>query len=242
MIKRKIGFVLLIISFISILMTVQGTVTGYVIVGQASPHEFFYIVPLVFFLMSLLLLTSRTYLDAIIVPTEASTSRIKNKARVASEAYRTHHAKVIVASGGVMPYMDPQYKHEAHVVYKELRKAGIRPAEIRVDGTSRDNLENILHSLKKLEGTGATDIGIVSYPAHLDRFENIIKKAREEGLISEETHFHRIETDQTLTETLWEIPAKILTNYQLRRGVRGAKTRVGSAKKALYWLVRKLSD
>ena len=57
-----------------------------------------------------------------------------------------------------MPYLHPGYKHEAHVVYEELRRAGIKPAEIRIDGKSRDTLENVLNSAKKLDKTGAKDI------------------------------------------------------------------------------------
>lgn len=241
MMKRRIGFGFLVLSIFSLFLLNPVLITGYVI-ADTQPSKYYYMIPLVFFIMSLVLMTSRTYLDAIIVPTEASTSRIRNKAHVAAGAYRDRHAKIIVASGGAMPYMKPKYKHEAHVVYEELRKAGIRPAEIRVDGTSRDNLENILHSLKKLEGRGAKDIGIVSYPAHLDRFDKIIDKAKEEGIIPHDMHFHRIETDQTLTETLWEIPARMLTNYQLKRGAGNAKTNIGFAKKALYWFVRNFAD
>jgi hypothetical protein len=241
-VNKVIGIIFLFLGIGMNILHLNKQITGFVINETMLYSAHFYLGFLLILGGIILILTSRTYLDAIIVPTEASTSRIRNKARVASEAYKDRHARVIVASGGAMPYMGPKYKHEAHVVYEELRKAGILPGEIRVDGTSRDNLENILHSLKKLEGKGAKDIGIVSYPAHLDRFDKIINKAKKEGIISKEVHFHRIETDQTLTETLWEIPARILTNYQLRKGIRSAKTNVGSAKKALYWVVRHFAD
>ena len=241
--KKLIGSIFFFIGLLIGIVPLTKNIAGYSILSSssflASP---FYIISLAFIAMSFIILNSRTYLDAIIIPTEPSTSRIRNKARVGADAYHNSGAKVIVASGGKMPYMKPEYRHEAHIVYEELRRAGIRPAEIRVDGTSRDTLENIVHSIRMLDGAGAKDIGVVSYPAHLDRFEKIFKKAQEDGVVPKDLRIHRIETDQTLQETLWEIPARLMTKYQLRRKVNEAKTTVGFVKRAMYLMVRKFFD
>ena len=214
------------------------SLSGYAVYsGSYHAQSYFYLLSVVFLVISFLLFTYRRTLDVLMIPTEASTTRIRAKSRTAAKWYKEHGAKVIVASGGEMPFLDRAYKNEAEVVRDELRKAGVSDSHIYVEGNSRDTVENVIFTLRKMYARGehVRDIGIVSYPSHLDRFETIIKDGQDKGDIDPRIRIHRIETDETLTERLWEIPARFVTNYRLRNGVSRGEAQVGLGKRILYF-------
>jgi len=70
------------------------------------------------------------------------------------------------------------------------------------------------------------DIGIVSYPDHLDRFENYLKEAKQKGTIPKRVKIHRIETDETLKEEAYGKLAKLKDKYSVLKYLNN-KTFVG---------------
>ena len=99
-----------------------------------------------------------------------------------------------------------------------------------VEPQARNTIENVLYSLEKIKKRGGTDVGIVSYPRHLDRFENIIKRGKEEGVIDKNFEIYRIPTkyEEAPREKVYEFLSRILGRYKLRHGDRKS-TRLNSS-------------
>lgn len=119
-----------------------------------------------------------------------------------------------------------------------LRQAGIKPLEIRIENKSEDTLENILYSLRKINGT---EIGVVSSPSHLDRVEYIVRRGKEDGSIDKNIHIYRIETKESFADKIYSVPASLLTRYKLRKGLKDVKLSEGFVKKmrtAFIYLVK----
>jgi hypothetical protein len=78
----------------------------------------------------------------------------------------------------------------------------------------------MLYSLKKIKDKGGREVGIVSYPWHLERFNEIVKRGKKEGLIDEDFNIHRIETNQSIKQGIYGILGEILQIYRLRHGIK----------------------
>ncbi len=218
--KRLIWFLLLIMSLTAIFWKVNLNFTGSFIANYFSKPALIHVFGLIFLFISLILLMSRKSLDAIIIPIGADIKEDIERAQRAGEySEKEGKTKYFVISGrrGTAPLP----KSARYAIYKELRRHGIKPSEMKIEGKSKDTLENAIYSLKKLKG--AKEIGIVSYPQHLKRIEYIINKAKEEGIIDKELKIEKIPTKQTVNELFYGIIANLKEKYRLRHGIKEAE-------------------
>jgi len=174
-----------------------------------------HIIGLVFLLVSFLILSSRKTLDAIIVSTGDEKSDIERPKKASKQK-----AKYYVISGEI-DKTRPIKEQQTATIYRELRKQGIKPSQVKIEGKSGDTLENALYSLKKLKGM--KNIGIVSYPQHLKRFKYIINKAQEENLIPNNLNITYIPTKETSKDKIYGFLGLLKEKYRLRHGIEEAK-------------------
>lgn len=148
--------------------------------------------------------------------------KIKKEQRAKQEGIKPGNESYYVISGekGDVKHLRDSQRYG---IYKHLRKMGVIPNNMIVEGKSHDTEENLLYSLKKLSEkleARPVEVGFVSYPGHLNRFEDFYKKAIKKGLIDESDFvFHKIETDETNEEKAYEQnPArKVLHRYKIAR-------------------------
>ena len=203
-IKRRASIFLLICSFIFLTFEFKLSLTGNFINEYFSnnfvlPH----LIGLILFIMGIIFFLQKTSLDAIIIPTGGDEKNIKRTKRAAEEK-----AKYYLISG----YIDKNEhikNSQTAGIYRELRKYGIKPSEIKIENKAKDSLDNIIYSMNKLKGMKR--IGIVSYPEHLKKFEYIINKAKKEGVIDKEI------------EKVYGVLANMKERYRLRNGIETAK-------------------
>ena len=239
-VEKRLAVFYLLFSLQLFILTGTIYFTGYSIYQDFSYKiNLLQIVAITFIFISVILFVSSTGLDALIIPSQASEKRTREKARRAADYYHHHQVGVLVASGGKTPGLNPKYNSDAEIIFEELVKAGVPRDKIILEDKSRDNLENVLYSLKKTSGT---EIGIVSYPRHLDRFEYIIEKGKEQGVIDSRIKIHRVETNQKLIEQAYEIPAGIITRRAMKRGINSAKIPEGWMKKVANYVMKLFSD
>jgi len=198
--KRKIGILLFICSLIFLFAGIDFNLTGN-IVREYFQSQFIlmHLIGIFLFIGSIIMLTSKKSLDAIIIPTGAGTWDPVEKMYSADEE-RTKTAlkhkrdlkgdRYFVISGYKGKGKKGIKEGQSYSIYKFLRKHGIKPSQMIVEGKSHDTLENVLYTLKKLkkkkEKNGikkSWDIAFVSYPGHLERFEDFEEKAVKKGLI-----------------------------------------------------------
>ncbi len=234
----RLGFVYLFSSIVLMYMGSKSSVTGAVVLEKSVEISFISLLGFVFLAISFILYASIRSLDAIIIPGQTNERRTREKAAFAAEYYRKHGAKVIIASGGKTPLLDPKYRSEAEIIYKTLVEKGLPKDKIILEEESRDNVSNILCSLKYVRGH---NIGIVSYPKHLDRFEYIIEQGKKEGVIDKRLKVHRIETDEKLAEKLYEIPAGIITRRSLKKGLKDVHVPEGLLKRITNYVMKRFS-
>lgn len=154
-------------------------------------------------------------MDEIIVPTGDETSDI-DRPKAASKV----KADYFLISG----YIDnnrPIKNQQTATIYRELRKKGITPEHMKIEGKSHDSLENALYSFEKLEGM--KNIGISSYPMHLKRYKEIVKEMKKEGMISKDVHVTYIPTKESFNEKVYGILGLIKEKYRLRHGIKEAQ-------------------
>jgi len=220
--KNKMGIFILICSFIFLTLGFDFNLTGSVIAEYfKEKYLIFRMAGFVSLFISILMLTERksldtTILDAIIVPTGNKNERNITRAQVGAK----EKAGYYVISGYSNKYK-PIKESQTAEVYRELRKYGIKPSQMKIESESKDTLENAMNSLSKLKGLKR--IGIVSYPKHLKRFDYIIDKAKKEGLIDEDIEIVNIPTEETLIEKAYGVVGNIEEKYRLRNGIEKAQ-------------------
>jgi len=227
----------MVISIISAFVFPTNLIGYSIFLGDFAVSWVYFIITLLF-IFSLILVMSRESLDAIIIPTQASEKRTREKTDIALRYKNRYGAKFLIASGGKTPALSEHYKHGAQIIYERLRQNNVKPIDIKIEGRSKDNIENILLSLEKLRGTKVKKVGIVSYPSHLDRFDEIIYIGKKEGVIDSNIQFYRIETDEKFIEKLYEIPARYITRRQMRGGIKNAKPSDGWHKKLANYVMK----
>lgn len=215
--KSKTGIFLLIFSLIFLIFGIKFNLTGNVILEYFNGKSLVLrVVGFILLFISILMLTGRRSLDAVIIPTGDLYERnIRRTKRGVEEK-----AKYYLISG----YLDkdkPIKESQITDIYTELRKYGIKPSEIKIENKSKNTLENAIYSLNKLKGLKR--IGIVSYPEHLKRFEYIINKAKKEGLVDEDIKIIKIPTKQTLKEGIYGVLGNIKEKYKLKGGIKRAQ-------------------
>ena len=219
--KNKVGLSFLILSFILLAAPYSIKITGSVISDNLQSNFLYsHVFGLTFFIISLLIFASRKSLDAIIIPTGPSKDVGVERADRAAKEYQERGSKILLISGGSEEDLG---NSQRYVIYKELRKYGIKPAEIRVEGQSRNTIENTLNSLKKLKSRGAHEIGIASNPSHLDRFQYIVNRAKKEGIVDKNVKIYRLETHEDVGSKIYGFFANLINRYRLSNGIENAK-------------------
>lgn len=219
--KNKVGLIFLVLSFVLFILPYSINLTGNVISGSyfVKP-SYLNLVGLVFLVLSFVIFVSRKSLDAIIIPTGPSKEVGVERADRAANEYESRGSKIILITGSY----EPNTKNsQRYAIYKELRKYGIKPSDIRVEGHSKNTLENTLNSLKKLKRGGAHKIGIASNPSHLDRFQYIVNRAKKEGIVDKNVRLYRLETHEDIGSRTYGFFANLINRYKLSGGLEKAK-------------------
>ncbi len=219
--KRRIGLFILIISIL--ILVLNPLITGKVISESSFSSPLLYFLGLFLLFLSFKIISYKKSLDAIIIPTGPNIETARGRAKRAAEEYDKKGSEVLIISGFVIPGKYKLKGTQQQEIYKILRKHGIKPSQMRVEGKSKDTIENILYSSEILKKLGARDIGIASEPSHLSRFERIIEAAKKEGYIDEDFKFHRLETEESMASGIYGILANVLTDYKLRKGIDNAR-------------------
>jgi len=224
--KRKIGSFILIISIIILLISSITQITGNVI-SENFPNitNYLFIIGLTLLFLSYFILGHKKSLDAIIIPTGPSNEIGRERAERAVK--ENEEIDYFLISGNINKPSNVKNRlkgSQQQSIYKELRNHGIKPSEMRIEGKSKDTIENVLNSFEKLKKSGAKDIGISSNPSHLDRFEEIIDRAKKEGIIDKDFRIYRLETKETPGMKLYGVLANIMNDYKLRKGIRNRDT------------------
>lgn len=215
---KNIGWILFILSAVFILnsaittgfvVNIDEMFSGSSILGMIAPVLFF---------VSLLMMTARQKLDGLIIFGNPKRGAVSKRARGAVEAREKYDVDVIVASGGKTPGLEEGYRHEAHLIYDELRKRGVPAGKIKIEHTAQNTLENIVQSLGRIKGN---QIGVVSTPSHIKRIKYIFEKMREENPKYEEIKIHPIPVDEGNVERFYDFLAGVLDRYKLRHGTKG---------------------
>ena len=215
--KRILSSVFLLIALF-VLSLPHITITGDAISEIPQGQNIIYIISLAFFLVSVFFFIARKSLDAIIIPTGKEREDEQRTSRGLKE-YKERGSKYFVISGNIDEKNNLR-ESQTYGIYKQLREHDIKPSQMIIEGKARDSIQNILYSLKKIKDKGGREVGIVSYPLHLERFNEIVKRGKKEGLIDEDFNIHRIETDQSIKQGIYGILAEILQEYRLRHGIK----------------------
>jgi len=222
-IKRLIGFALFLIS-LGLVLFGNFSFTGEVI-GFQNKFNILNFLGILILFISLILLTSKKSLEAIVIPTgQEDIERAETGRR-----YQTKEDQYFIISGGKGAGSLSE-SERAHI-YRELRQTKalkefgkepkIKPSQITIEESSTDTLENVLKTLKKLR-PGTERITFVSYPLHLERFKLIMKKAREGGLVPEGLKEKYIPTEQNLYQFIYGKAALAKEKIRLRNGIKNS--------------------
>jgi len=228
--KKIMAFVFLVLAFVTSFFG------NFNFTGRIISENYFNFLPLnliaiAFLLISILMFTNKKSLDAIIIPTGGHEKNIERAKRGEEK-----EAKYYLISGHINKN-NPIKESQTAEIYNELRKYGIKPSQMKIEGKSKDSLDNIMYSLEKLKGM--KNIGIVSYPKHLKRFEYIIEKAKKEKIIPSDLEITYIPTNESSKEKIYGFLALLKEKYRLRKGInQGRKKKSGF----LGQIIKKITD
>jgi len=223
MMKKRIfalGFFLL--GVIILIIFGNFNLTGDVISDYINFSYIPNVIALTLIFLSLILFMARKGIDAIVIPTgggefdekEGMYQMDRDRARTALE-----HGGDLEKEGYfvISGYMGGNKKEisegQSYSIYKFLRRHGIKPSQMMVEGKSHDTLQNVVYTLKKIKAREQKegdekpwDVAFVSYPGHLNRFEDFVKQAEKKGIVGQgDFIFHKIPTgEETLEERKYE--------------------------------------
>jgi uncharacterized SAM-binding protein YcdF (DUF218 family) len=175
------------------------------------------VIALTLIFLSLILFMARKGIDAIIIPTgggafdkeEGMYQMDRDRARTAWEhGGDLDENGYFVISGYKGGNQKEISEGQSYSIYKFLRRHGIKPSQMMVEGKSHDTLQNVIYTLKKIKAREQKegdekpwDVAFVSYPGHLDRFEDFVKQAEKKGIVEKgEFIFHKIPTGKDTKE------------------------------------------
>ena len=146
----------------------------------------------------------------------------QNKGRNSLNYASSHDNTPIIVSGGtgLGSLLDPKYSCEAEIVRERLLQLGMPDSLIVMERRATNNVENILFSLEMFRGTY---LAICSYPSHIRRFKHIIDVGKEFGEVRVDIEVESVETNERLSEKLYEIFATKITNDAIKNGLRNAR-------------------
>ncbi len=216
--KLSKGIFFLALSFLFLLVSFSPRLSGGTI-GVNTHISLSFIISIIFFFLAILVFVARQTLDAIMIPT-GTFEADKRRTERAYEEGKEEKGQIYLISGRIDK---PIKTSQVYAIYKQLRSHDIRLGNIIIEGKSANTLENVLFSLEKLKKRGAHDVGIASNPIHLDRFEYVIKKAKEEGIIDKDFRVHRLEVPETPGEHIYGVVSNWLYRYELRKGLAHAE-------------------
>ena len=211
--KRVIGIFGFVLGIFFILQNIS--ITGNVISDYIQNFSFQNIIGLAIIFISLFLLIERKSLDAI--PTgggvfdekEGMYSQDRDRARTALEHGGDLEEKgYFVISGYKGKNKKEISEGQSYSIYKFLRRHGIKPKDMVVEGQSHDTLQNVVYTLKKIKAKEQKEgdkrpwhIAFVSYPRHLERFEDFVEQAEKKGIVNKgDFIFHKIPTGKNSEE------------------------------------------
>lgn len=223
--KKLLALVLFIFGIKLILLFGVFSITGGIITEESDLiSSVFSFIGIILVIFSFVLFVSRHGLDALIIPTGPSHEEDIERTKRAYREHKEHGKDYFVISGELG---DKKLSESQRAdIYRELRKHGVKPSQISIEGKSRNTVENMIYSLEKIKERGGREVGISSYPGHLDRFKDIFERARDEGIVDENFHLHRLPTrtrkNQSAKESIYETLSGILHRYKMRHGIKEA--------------------
>ncbi len=248
--KEKVALIFFVISISLFLIGFIPSQTGAVTGNRIIPFSIIQIMGFISLMISLLMILKRESLDYIVIPSGGGKwdhenkmySEDKERAKKGLEYYNElESGRYFVISGYKGEGIGGIRKGQPYSIYKFLRKHGIKPDQMIVEGKSHNSLENVLYTLKKLKEKGdfnrPVKIAFVSYPDHLKRIEDFEKAASDRGLIGKgDFEFYGIPTSENLDEKAYEnSPARrILHRYKI-----ASINRYGSKKSGIKYIVKK---
>lgn len=218
--KNKIGLVFFIIALGFLF---SPSLTGNVVDGNYSFNPLF-LTGFVFLLLSFLIFVSRQKLDAILIPTSFSPEKDIERTDAAAKEYLQGKGADYMIISGALGGKKLSESQRAKI-YERLRGYRIKPSEMRIEGESKNSLENLINSLKKIKDKGAKRLGIASNPSHLDRYGDILRAAKREGIVDRGFKLYRIETSESFTDKLYGFFSRLFYRYKLSKGIKKAKER-----------------
>ena len=214
--KRTFALGFLILGMIALFFG-DFNFTGNVISDYFNSSYIPNVIALILTFLSLILFMARKGLDAIVIPTgggefdkeEGMYFQNRNRARTALE-----HGEDLEKEGYfvISGYKGGNQKEisegQPYSIYKFLRRHGIKPSQMMVEGKSHDTLQNVIYTLKKIKEREQKrgdkkpwNVAFVSYPRHLERFEDFVKRAEKKGIVEKgEFIFHKIPTGKDTKE------------------------------------------
>lgn len=233
--KKLFGFYLLTFGFLLILLSFSVSLTGNLILENPFiKFNPFLLIGTTFILFSVFFLLSRQPLDVIIIPTGGGewdpNDKIYSVDKERAQTGLKHkndlkENKYFLISGYMGRGPKEVGEGQSYSIYKFLRKNGVKPSQMIIEGKSHDSLENVLYSLKKVkekeEKLGVKkpwNVAFVSYPDHLKRFEDFEKAAIKKGFFDKKSFkFYNIPTEENSLERSYEnsFARKILHRYKI---------------------------
>ena len=214
--RKKIGYGLL---FLSVLFVLEGAlgISGSVI-GMREGLSILQLVGIVLFIASsLLILSQKRSLEAIVIPT-GNKANDEARAKKAAEEYRKRNPKKVIVSG-------TKKRDKGHRrIYDILEENNVDKDKIETNNAS-NTLENVPDSFRDLEGP----VEIVSYRSHLNRIKKIVNYLKnppqkdEDYRLPKDLEVRYVDTgSETFVERIYESLAFFNENNRLSKGVGNA--------------------
>jgi uncharacterized SAM-binding protein YcdF (DUF218 family) len=211
--KKQVGFFIFLFGLIGILLS-SISITGAAIgVLSGSIISIFY---LIFILAGALIVLEKERLDAIVIPTGGKENH--RRAARAYQAYLFEENPDLIITGDLMDssHFDLNSKElrfnkseQIKEIIDQLSSYGANKDKIIVDGSSKNTLENFLHTSQLAQKRGLKSIGIATDDDQYKRFEMFERRAKEKGLIPREMHFYQLPVEDSQKLVMEKIRDKI---------------------------------
>ena len=155
-------------------------------------------------------------LVAILIPT-GNLKECERRGSYALKKYFKNKSPYILISGQI-DWENNEIRKDCaqYQIYSQLRKEGVLPKDMIIEGKSKNSLENFLYSIKKLNDRGIKKCYITTNFTHYERFRLFYEYAKKEKLIPEDFEIKSVHVKETFYEYLYGFLAYVNDYFKIK--------------------------
>ncbi len=219
---KKLSLISIFLGIIFIFLSLSFTITGGIVGINFSEirisNPVLFVIGFVFIFVPTLVIMAKK-LESLVIPTGQIGGAMEKRISEAKRSYSHYKGDTpyILVTGVI--HRDKKgrpKKTQQYQTYSELRKYGLKPSDMIIEGKSEDTLQNFLYSIKKLKKKDIDKMKIATNRTQYWRFKLFEKEAKKQRLLDKSFEIEPLYTKETPKEFAYGVLAYIRDYFRVK--------------------------